>query len=54
MATVYNPCHNILVIYCISMEVSFATSKTGLDFSHNKLRIRVASRVAKRLKDVGS
>lgn len=36
MATVCNPCLNVLAIYCASMEVQFATSKTGLDFWYNK------------------
>ena len=35
MATVCNPCLNVLAIYCASMEVQFATSKTGLDFWYN-------------------
>ena len=54
MATVCNPCLNVLATYCASMEVQFATSKMGLDSWYNKLCIRVASRVAERLKDVGS
>ena len=41
--------YNVLVNFCPSVEVSFATSKTRLDLQHNNLCIRAASRDVKRL-----
>ena len=45
-----NPGHNILKLYNVVVQVRFATSNTKLDIQYNKLGIRVASRVAERLK----
>ena len=45
MATVCNPCLNVLAIYCASMEVQFATSKTGLDFWYNNFVYELDSNI---------
>ena len=42
---------NIFELYNVFAQVRFATSKTKLDISDNKHGIRVASPVAKRLKN---
>ena len=41
--------HNVLVNFCPSVEVSFATSKTRLGLQYNNLCIRTASLDVKRL-----
>ena len=51
MATrIYNYSPNILELHNILVQVRFATSKTKLDIKYNKLRLKVASQVAARLK----
>ena len=45
-----NPGHNILELYNILLQIRFTTSKTKFDIQYRKLGIRVASRVAERLK----
>ena len=42
--------HNGFALYNILVQVWFTTSKTKLDMKYSKLGIKVASRVAKRLK----
>ena len=44
-----NPGHDILVIYWVSVEVWFTTSKTGLDLQYNRLFILIVSQFAKPL-----
>ena len=46
----YNPGHNVLELYNILVQIRFTTSKRKLDIQYSKLGIRVASRVAERLK----
>ena len=46
----YNLGHNILELYSVLIQTRFTTSKTKLDIQYSKLDIRVASRVAERLK----
>ena len=41
---------NNLELYSSLVQVRFAPNKTKLDISYNKLDIRVASRIAERLK----
>ena len=47
---IYNFGRNILLVYCVTFEVCFATSKTGLDLCFNKPCIPLASRVPEQLK----
>ena len=46
----YSLGHNILELYSVLIQTRFTTSKTKLDIQYSKLDIRVASRVAERLK----
>ena len=46
----YSPGHNILELYNILAQIQFTTSKRKLDIKYRKLGIKVASRVAERLK----
>ena len=50
----YNPGHNILELYNILLQIQFTTSITKLDVQYSKLGIRVAPRVAERLKILGN
>ena len=45
-----NPGHNILELYSILVQIRFPTSKRKLDIQYSKLGIRVASRIAERLR----
>ena len=51
---VYHLGHNILELYNILVQIRFTTSKTKRDIQYSKLSIRVASRVAERLKILGN
>ena len=42
--------HNILELYNVLVQIRLTTSKTKRDIEYSKLGIRVASRVAERLK----
>ena len=46
----YSHGYDIFEHYNVALWVRFATSKTRFDIKYNKLGIRVASRVAERLK----
>ena len=46
----YSPGHNILELYNILVHIRFPTSKVKLDIRYSKIGIRVASRLAERLK----
>ena len=48
---IHNPGHNILEFYNNVVQIRFTTSKIKLDTQCSKLSIRVASRVAERLKN---
>ena len=47
---IYNPGHNILVLFDNLAQVRIVTSKTKLDIYYNKLGTWVASRVTEQLK----
>ena len=40
----YNPCQNVLELYCVLVQILLTTSKTKLDIYFNKLGMRVVSR----------
>ena len=46
----YNLGYNILELYNVLVQIRLTTSKTKRDIQYSKLAIRVASRVAERLK----
>ena len=50
---VYNLGHNILEPYNVLVQIRLTTSKTKRAIQYSKLGVRVASRVAERLKDLG-
>ena len=50
----YNHGHNILELYNVLIQTRLTTSKTKGDIYYGKLGIRVASRVAERLKILGN
>ena len=51
---VHNLGHNILELCNVLVQIRFTTSKTKRDIQYSKLNIRVASRVAERLKILGN
>ena len=51
---VHNLVHNILELCNVLVQIRFTTSKTKRDIQYSKLSIRVASRVAERLKILGN
>ena len=50
MQSTYNPGNNTLELYNILVQIRFITSEKKLDIYYSKLCIRVATRVAERLK----